>query len=339
MADAPRGPGRVRRRPRRGLGASVTSALRRTMNVPIARETTLAVGVGDGGLHVGDLAGELHHLAAHRERVADASARAGSGTTRRASRPGRPDSSALLAAKFIAASWTTPYTPPCTTPNGLPRQLGRRSTPPRPSPRRSARSDTPSCPSSGMPPSPSERSMFRTGWRLPARPIVPIRRCAQGDAHAHRRHRRRHPHPARAPQRQARRTGTPSTSPRTCCEALVERNDLDPALVDDVIMGCVMQVGEQALNIGRNAALAAGLPRDRCAAPRRPPVRVVAAGRALRRAGRDRRRVRRRDRRRRREHEPRADGRVGRRRQSIPVRPDDDRALPEPRARRASRPS
>jgi acetyl-CoA acyltransferase len=42
--------------------------------------------------------------------------------------------------------------------------------------------------------------------------------------------------------------------------ALVERNDLDPALVDDVIMGCVSQVGDQALNIGRNAALAAGFP-------------------------------------------------------------------------------
>ena len=39
-----------------------------------------------------------------------------------------------------------------------------------------------------------------------------------------------------------------------------ERNDLDPALVDDVIMGCVMQVGEQALNVGRNAVLAAGWP-------------------------------------------------------------------------------
>jgi len=42
--------------------------------------------------------------------------------------------------------------------------------------------------------------------------------------------------------------------------ALVERNDLDPAVVDDVIMGCVSQVGEQALNVGRNAALAAGYP-------------------------------------------------------------------------------
>lgn len=44
--------------------------------------------------------------------------------------------------------------------------------------------------------------------------------------------------------------------------ALVERNDLDPALVDDVIMGCVMQTGEQGVNVGRNAALAAGFPED-----------------------------------------------------------------------------
>jgi acetyl-CoA acyltransferase len=43
-------------------------------------------------------------------------------------------------------------------------------------------------------------------------------------------------------------------------KALVARNDLDPALIEDVIMGCVMQVGEQGLNVARNAALAAGLP-------------------------------------------------------------------------------
>ena len=42
--------------------------------------------------------------------------------------------------------------------------------------------------------------------------------------------------------------------------ALVARNDLDPALIEDVIMGCVMQVGDQAVNVGRNAALAAGFP-------------------------------------------------------------------------------
>jgi acetyl-CoA acyltransferase len=42
--------------------------------------------------------------------------------------------------------------------------------------------------------------------------------------------------------------------------ALVDRNGLDPALVDDVIGGCVTQAGEQGLNITRNAVLAAGFP-------------------------------------------------------------------------------
>ncbi|KUI02293.1 thiolase family protein [Mycobacterium sp. IS-3022] len=41
---------------------------------------------------------------------------------------------------------------------------------------------------------------------------------------------------------------------------LVERAGVDPALVDDVIWGCVMQAGEQALDIGRTALLAAGWP-------------------------------------------------------------------------------
>ena len=44
--------------------------------------------------------------------------------------------------------------------------------------------------------------------------------------------------------------------------ALVERTGIDPALVEDVIMGCVMQVGDQAVNVGRNAALAAGFPEN-----------------------------------------------------------------------------
>jgi len=41
---------------------------------------------------------------------------------------------------------------------------------------------------------------------------------------------------------------------------LVHRSHADPALVDDVIMGCVSQVGEQSTNVARNAVLAAGLP-------------------------------------------------------------------------------
>jgi acetyl-CoA acyltransferase len=44
--------------------------------------------------------------------------------------------------------------------------------------------------------------------------------------------------------------------------ALVERSGVDPMLVDDVIMGCVSQIGEQAVNVARNAWLAAGLPEE-----------------------------------------------------------------------------
>ena len=43
-------------------------------------------------------------------------------------------------------------------------------------------------------------------------------------------------------------------------KAIAERNNLDPALIDDVIMGCVSQVGGQAFNVGRSAVLAAGWP-------------------------------------------------------------------------------
>jgi acetyl-CoA C-acetyltransferase len=42
--------------------------------------------------------------------------------------------------------------------------------------------------------------------------------------------------------------------------ALVERSGIDPAALDDVIMGCVTQVGEQAFALGRNAVLASKLP-------------------------------------------------------------------------------
>jgi acetyl-CoA C-acetyltransferase len=43
-------------------------------------------------------------------------------------------------------------------------------------------------------------------------------------------------------------------------DALVARTDADPALVEDVIMGCVGQAGEQSSNIARNAVLASKLP-------------------------------------------------------------------------------
>lgn len=43
-------------------------------------------------------------------------------------------------------------------------------------------------------------------------------------------------------------------------KGLVERTGADPALYEDVVMGCVTQIGEQGMNIGRTAALIAGLP-------------------------------------------------------------------------------
>jgi acetyl-CoA acyltransferase len=42
--------------------------------------------------------------------------------------------------------------------------------------------------------------------------------------------------------------------------ALQQRNDFDPSIVDDVIWGCVTQTSEQAVNVGRNAVLAAEWP-------------------------------------------------------------------------------
>src|SRR5258708_9991875 len=46
--------------------------------------------------------------------------------------------------------------------------------------------------------------------------------------------------------------------------ALAARNELDPAEVEDVQMGCVTQIGEQGWNIGRMAPMAAGWPDTVC---------------------------------------------------------------------------
>jgi len=43
-------------------------------------------------------------------------------------------------------------------------------------------------------------------------------------------------------------------------DAIADRNDFDPAAIEDVIMGCVMQGGEQAGDVGRNIVLASKLP-------------------------------------------------------------------------------
>src|SRR5919197_1367869 len=48
----------------------------------------------------------------------------------------------------------------------------------------------------------------------------------------------------------------------TVLQSLVERSGVDPALIEDNITGCVSQIGEQSINIGRNAWLGAGFPEE-----------------------------------------------------------------------------
>jgi len=62
-------------------------------------------------------------------------------------------------------------------------------------------------------------------------------------------------------------------------KALVERVKIDPSEVEDVVMGCVDQVGEQGFNIARNAAPHRGLPGGRLRHHARPHVRFRPAGR------------------------------------------------------------
>jgi acetyl-CoA C-acetyltransferase len=45
-------------------------------------------------------------------------------------------------------------------------------------------------------------------------------------------------------------------------DAAVERSGIDPLAIEDVIMGCVLQVGEQGIQVGRNAVLASHLPKS-----------------------------------------------------------------------------
>ncbi len=118
--------------------------------------------------------------------------------------------------------------------------------------------------------------------------------------------------------------------------ALVERNDIDPGIVEDVIMGCVMQVGSQSVNIARNAVLAAGWPESvpgttvdrQCGSSQQAAhfaAQAVIAGVhdvvvAVGRRG----------------HEPGPDGRLDRRRQvRVPVRAPGRAALRRRRRARA----
>ena len=111
----------------------------------------------------------------------------------------------------------------------------------------------------GLTPSGLGPPRFRQQTDL-VRPAPDRRRTrTQEPTHDHRRHRRRHPHPARQAQRQAQGLA-PGRPRRRDAEGARRPHRHRPGLVDDVVMGCVMQVGEQGVNIARNAVLAAGWP-------------------------------------------------------------------------------
>ena len=92
---------------------------------------------------------------------------------------------------------------------------------------------------------------------------------------------------------------TPGADARRPCRssAAVERAGIDPAEIDDVIMGAALHQGVAGGNIGRTAALRAGLPGHRRRHDHRPPVRLGPDGHRHRRQAGHRRphgRVRRR---------------------------------------------
>ncbi len=68
--------------------------------------------------------------------------------------------------------------------------------------------------------------------------------------------------------------------------ALVERAGISPDIVDDVVWGCVSQVGDQSSNIGRYSVLAAGWPRTHPGDHGQPGVRIEPAGTGFRGPGR-----------------------------------------------------
>jgi len=62
------------------------------------------------------------------------------------------------------------------------------------------------------------------------------------------------------PTKGAFRNTHPNDLLAACLTALIERNTVDPALIEDVIGGCTAPFGEQSRNIARNAWLQAGYP-------------------------------------------------------------------------------
>ena len=125
-------------------------------------------------------------------------------------------------------------------------------------------------------------------------------------------------------------------------KALLARHPgLDPAAIDDVILGCANQAGEDNRNVARMALLLAGLPRERAGRHGQPAVRLGHGGDRPGGARDQGGRGEPDDRRRRREHDPRAlrarQGAAGVRARDRALRHDDRLALRQPAAQGAVR--
>ena len=97
-------------------------------------------------------------------------------------------------------------------------------------------------------------------------------------------HRRRRPHPGRQAQRVARRRA-PGRPRRARVARPGRAHRRRPGAVDDVVFGCVDTIGPQAGDIARTSLARRRAARARARHHHRPSVRLVAAGRALRRPG------------------------------------------------------
>ncbi len=82
----------------------------------------------------------------------------------------------------------------------------------------------------------------------------------------------------------------PSDMAGAVLDSLVERTGADPALIEDVIMGCVGQAGEQGLQHRAQRGVVVETAGKRAGHQRRPPMRLLAAGPAFRGPGGDERR-------------------------------------------------
>ena len=82
----------------------------------------------------------------------------------------------------------------------------------------------------------------------------------------------------RAPQRRASRTPAPTTWPRWSSREALRRAEVEPATIEDVVLGCAQPEAEQGLNVARQVGFLAGLPDERAGDDHQPLLLVGPAG-------------------------------------------------------------